>query len=53
VVWEIVLGCVAAVGSVIGSVQTIRLVMKREQRLCDARLDAFKQGLKEGRRDQP
>lgn len=51
-VLEIVLACVAAVGSVIGGVQTIRLVMRREREACDERLDAFKQGLEEARRDK-
>jgi len=38
-----------ALGAVIGSSWTIKRVIAHEQRECDARLDAFKQGLEQGR----
>jgi len=49
---DIVLAAVAAAGSIIGSVWTIRAVIKHEQQACDARLDAFKEGLDRGERDR-
>jgi hypothetical protein len=52
VAWEFVLAVVSAVGSIIGSVQVIKMVVRREQRNCDQRLEAFKAGLAEGRRDK-
>jgi hypothetical protein len=50
--WEFALAVVSAVGSVLGSIQVIKMVTRREQANCDNRLEAFKQGLAEGRRDQ-
>lgn len=35
----------SGVGSVLGAVWAIRAVIRHEQKVCDARLDAFKEGL--------
>jgi hypothetical protein len=46
---EILGAFLSGVGSVIGAVFAIRAVVKHEQAACDARLDAFKEGLHEDR----
>jgi hypothetical protein len=43
--WEFVAAMVTAIGSIIGAGFTIKWVIHHEQEQCDARLDAFKEGL--------
>jgi len=43
--WEWLVAFLSALGSIIGSMWSIRKVAEHEQRACDARLDAFKEGL--------
>lgn len=43
--WDYVIGFITAVGSIAGSVWAIKAVIKHEKQACDARLDAFKEGL--------
>jgi hypothetical protein len=49
--WEYLGAFLSGVGSVIGAAFAIRAVVRHEQEACDARLDAFKEGLhEEGRK---
>jgi hypothetical protein len=43
--WEFVLAVLTAAGSVAGSIWAIKAVVKHDERACDARLEAFKEGL--------
>jgi hypothetical protein len=43
--WEFVLAVLTAAGSIAGSVWAIRAVVKHEEKTCDARLEAFREGL--------
>jgi hypothetical protein len=45
VLWEFILAVVAAIGSIAGSVWAIKAVVKHEEKQCDARIAAFKEGL--------
>jgi hypothetical protein len=44
-VWEVVGAFLTGVGSVVGAGFAIKWVVKHEKEACDARLDAFKEGL--------
>jgi hypothetical protein len=46
--WQYLAAVAAALGSVTGSAIAIRAIVKHEQATCDARLDAFKEGLEHG-----
>jgi hypothetical protein len=46
--WEWIAAIVSAVAAVAGSVQAWKLIVKHESEQCDARLDAYKEGLKHG-----
>ena len=43
--WQYLCAFLSAVGSILGSRWVIRRVIKHEQQACDARLDAFREGL--------
>jgi hypothetical protein len=43
--WEYAAAILTAIGSVAGSVWVIRAVVKHEEQACNARIDAFKEGL--------
>ena len=43
--WQYLSGFLTAVGSITGSIWVIKAVVKHEQKACDARLEAFKEGL--------
>jgi hypothetical protein len=45
VIWEIAAATLTAIGSIIGSAWAIRWVIRHEREACDARLDAFREGL--------
>jgi len=45
VTWDALVAFIAGVGSVIGSIHCIRLVVKRDDKECEKRLDAFREGL--------
>jgi len=42
-----VIAFISGVASVIGSFHAIHMVVKHEQKECDARLDAYREGLHE------
>ena len=44
--WEYAAAILTAVGSVAGSVWVIKAVVRHEEKACDARIDAFREGLK-------
>jgi hypothetical protein len=48
--WEFVAALSTAIGSIIGAGFTIKWVISHEQSQCDARIDAFKEGLHEDRK---
>jgi hypothetical protein len=50
--WEFITGVVTAIGSIAGSVWAIKAVVKHEQNACDARLEAFKEGLDRHEKDK-
>jgi hypothetical protein len=43
--WEYVAAIVAAIGSIAGTTWVIKAIVKHEEQACDARLNAFKEGL--------
>jgi len=43
--WEFLAAGLTAVGSIAGSAWVIRAVVKHEEAACDARLNAFREGL--------
>ena len=43
--WQYISGFLTAVGSITGSIWVIKAVVKHEQKACDTRLEAFKEGL--------
>jgi len=49
--WEILSAIFTGAASVIGSIHAIRLIAKHEQQACDARLDAFREGLDHEHKD--
>jgi hypothetical protein len=53
--WEWIAAIVSAVGAITGSGYAIKKVVEHEQRTCDARLQAYKNGLAhgEGQREKP
>jgi hypothetical protein len=46
--WEYAAAILTAFASVAGSVWVVRAVVRHEQQACDARLDAFREGLERG-----
>jgi hypothetical protein len=47
VFWEWISAVITAFASLVGSAWVIRAVVKHEEKACDARLEAFKEGLHE------
>jgi hypothetical protein len=45
--WEFLAALLSLVGSIVGAGFTIKWVIGHEQQQCDARLEAFKEGLHE------
>jgi hypothetical protein len=43
--WEFIAGIVTALGTVAGSVWAIKAIVKHEEKACEARMAAFKEGL--------
>lgn len=43
---------IAALGSIMGSRWVIKRVIEHEQKACDARLDAYKEGLEHGEHEE-
>jgi hypothetical protein len=43
--WEWLAAILSAVGAIVGSAWSIKQVVAHEQQECDARLDAFREGL--------
>jgi hypothetical protein len=43
--WEWMLTTITALGSVMGSIWAIRGLIKYEEKICDKRMEAFKEGL--------
>jgi hypothetical protein len=43
--WEVLGAFLTGVGSVVGAGFAIKWVVRHEQQACDARLDAFREGL--------
>jgi hypothetical protein len=46
--WEFIAATLTAVGSIVGAGFTVKWIIKHEQQQCDARLDAFREGLDRG-----
>jgi hypothetical protein len=46
--WEWITAFLAALGSILGSGWVIKKVIAHEKDACDARLDAYKEGLEHG-----
>jgi len=45
--WEFIVAVATAIGSIAGSAWVIKQVVKHEEKACDARIEAFKEGLHE------
>lgn len=46
--WEYLGAFLSGVGSVVGAAWVIRAVVRYEEKMCDTRLDAYKEGLAHG-----
>lgn len=50
-IWEWLTAVITAFGSIAGSAWVIRAVVKHEEKVCDTRMEAFKEGLDRREKD--